>query len=75
VCVNSLCNTLGIDLPRRRLVGARSPVAYHSEPLDPRSGATEALVMNFPYGGAFFCAASGPIMRNPRAERECDMIA
>jgi tricarballylate dehydrogenase len=24
--------------------------SYHSEPLDPRSGATEALVMNFPYG-------------------------
>jgi hypothetical protein len=27
VCVNSLCNALGIDLPRRRPVGARSPVA------------------------------------------------
>jgi hypothetical protein len=25
--LNSLCNALGIDLPRRRLVGARSPVA------------------------------------------------
>jgi tricarballylate dehydrogenase len=24
--------------------------SYHSEPLDPRSGAAEALVMNFPYG-------------------------
>jgi hypothetical protein len=25
-CFNSLCNALGIDLPRRRLIGARSPV-------------------------------------------------
>jgi tricarballylate dehydrogenase len=24
--------------------------SYHAEPLDPRSGTTEALVMNFPYG-------------------------
>jgi Phosphate acetyl/butaryl transferase len=29
VCVNSLCNARGIDLPRQRLVGARSPVISH----------------------------------------------
>ncbi|MCO5064286.1 MAG: FAD-dependent tricarballylate dehydrogenase TcuA [Rhizobiaceae bacterium] len=42
--------------------------SYHAEPLDPRSGATEALVMNFPYGilvnkwgGRFVDEAPGPV--------------
>jgi hypothetical protein len=28
VWVNSLCNALGVDLPHRRLAGARGPTAY-----------------------------------------------
>lgn len=42
--------------------------SYHAEPLDPRSGETEALVMNFPYGillnkngKRFLDEAPGPI--------------
>src|ERR1700719_62992 len=39
VCVNSLCNALGIDLPRRRLVGARSPVAQGPDGIRPSATA------------------------------------
>jgi hypothetical protein len=39
VCVNSLWNALGIDLPRRRLVGARSPVAQGPDGIRPSATA------------------------------------
>jgi hypothetical protein len=35
VCVNSLCNALGIDLPRRRLVGAHGPAAQGPDGIRP----------------------------------------
>jgi hypothetical protein len=35
VCVNSLCNALGIDLPRRRRIGAHSPAAQGPDGIRP----------------------------------------
>src|SRR4029077_4132041 len=39
VCVNSLCNALGIDLPRRRRIGAHGPAAQGPDGIRPSATA------------------------------------
>ena len=45
VCVNSLCNALGIDLPHRRLIGARSPVAQGPDNIRPSATANQVRLV------------------------------